>query len=134
MGRLLGHRQTKGAATDKPNLLPPRHISTLPDSVNSRGEGGDHRLCSRLSNAIQCLVGVTWKSVCLAALAFYVAARLNCGTSEFDEHNRLLAGESAGALAASQRWARFLAQEETVENRLFPIRIKMKTAKESVLR
>jgi len=28
--RVLGHRQTKGAATDKPNLLPPRHISTLP--------------------------------------------------------------------------------------------------------
>jgi hypothetical protein len=33
MAKLLGHRQTKGAATDKPNLLPPRHISTLPDSV-----------------------------------------------------------------------------------------------------
>ena len=30
MGRLLGHRQTKGAATDKPDLTPPRHISTLP--------------------------------------------------------------------------------------------------------
>jgi hypothetical protein len=30
MARLLGHRQTKGAATDKPNLLLPRHISTLP--------------------------------------------------------------------------------------------------------
>src|SRR2546425_12829115 len=30
MARLLGHRQTKGAATDKPTLLPPRHISTLP--------------------------------------------------------------------------------------------------------
>jgi len=29
MARLLGHRQTKGAATDIPNLLPPRHISTL---------------------------------------------------------------------------------------------------------
>ncbi len=29
MVRLLGHRQTKGAATDKPNLSPPRHISTL---------------------------------------------------------------------------------------------------------
>jgi hypothetical protein len=28
--RTLGHRQTKGAATDKPDLLPPRHISTLP--------------------------------------------------------------------------------------------------------
>ena len=28
--RLLGHRQTKGAATDKPDLLPPRHIPTLP--------------------------------------------------------------------------------------------------------
>jgi hypothetical protein len=32
MGRLLGHRQTKGAETDKPDLLPPRHISTLPFS------------------------------------------------------------------------------------------------------
>jgi hypothetical protein len=30
MARLLGHRQTKGAATDKPRLRPPRHISTLP--------------------------------------------------------------------------------------------------------
>ena len=30
MARLLGHRRTKGAATDKPNLRPPRHISTLP--------------------------------------------------------------------------------------------------------
>src|ERR1035441_6684597 len=26
---LLGHRQTKGAATDKPNLPPPRHTPTL---------------------------------------------------------------------------------------------------------
>jgi hypothetical protein len=26
----LGHRQTKGAATDMPGLLPPRHIPTLP--------------------------------------------------------------------------------------------------------
>jgi hypothetical protein len=30
MARLLGHRQTKGAATDKPILPPPRHIPTLP--------------------------------------------------------------------------------------------------------
>ena len=30
MARLLGHRQTKEAATDKPNLRLPRHISTLP--------------------------------------------------------------------------------------------------------
>jgi hypothetical protein len=30
MARVLGHRQTKGAATDNPDLLPPRHISTLP--------------------------------------------------------------------------------------------------------
>ena len=28
--KLLGHRQTKGAKTDKPNLMSPRHISTLP--------------------------------------------------------------------------------------------------------
>ena len=32
--RLLRHRQTKGAATDKPNLLLPRHIPTLPNSTN----------------------------------------------------------------------------------------------------
>jgi len=28
--RDIGHRQTKEAATEKPTLLPPRHISTLP--------------------------------------------------------------------------------------------------------
>jgi len=33
MVRLLGHRQTKEAATDKPSLKSPRHISTLPVSV-----------------------------------------------------------------------------------------------------
>ena len=31
MARLLGHRQTKGTETDKPDLMLPRHISTLPD-------------------------------------------------------------------------------------------------------
>jgi hypothetical protein len=31
MVRVLGHRQTKGAATDNPNLRSPRHISTLPN-------------------------------------------------------------------------------------------------------
>ena len=35
MARLLGHRQTKGAETDKPNLLLPRHIPTLPIAANS---------------------------------------------------------------------------------------------------
>ena len=30
MVRLLRHRQTKGAATARPNLTPPRHIPTLP--------------------------------------------------------------------------------------------------------
>ena len=30
MARLLRHRQTKGAATDRPILPPPRHIPTLP--------------------------------------------------------------------------------------------------------
>jgi len=29
----LGHRQPKGAATDKPTLLPPRHISTYMDTA-----------------------------------------------------------------------------------------------------
>jgi len=33
MVRLLRHRQTKGAATDRLHLRPPRHISTLPKSV-----------------------------------------------------------------------------------------------------
>ncbi len=31
MARLLGHRQSKEAATDKPNLPLPRHIPTLPN-------------------------------------------------------------------------------------------------------
>jgi RNA-directed DNA polymerase len=30
--RVLGHRQTKEAATDNPHLMPPRHIPTLPAS------------------------------------------------------------------------------------------------------
>jgi hypothetical protein len=29
MARVLGHRQTKEAATDNPNLMSPRHIPTL---------------------------------------------------------------------------------------------------------
>jgi hypothetical protein len=33
MVRVLGHRQTKEAATDRPSLPPPRHISTLQISV-----------------------------------------------------------------------------------------------------
>ena len=37
MERVLGHRQTKGAATDHPHLPPPRHISTLPDRATVRG-------------------------------------------------------------------------------------------------
>ncbi len=32
MARLVRHRQTKGAATDRPILPPPRHIPTLPGS------------------------------------------------------------------------------------------------------
>jgi len=35
MVRLLGHRQTKGAATDKPTLRPPRHIPTLPGRLQT---------------------------------------------------------------------------------------------------
>ena len=30
MARVLGHRRTKEAATDNPNLRSPRHIPTLP--------------------------------------------------------------------------------------------------------
>jgi hypothetical protein len=33
MARLVRHRQTKGAATDRPILPPPRHIPTLPGTV-----------------------------------------------------------------------------------------------------
>ena len=36
MARLLGHRQTKGTETDKPDLMLPRHISTLPDIYSDR--------------------------------------------------------------------------------------------------
>jgi hypothetical protein len=35
MADLLRHRQTKGAATDKVDLTPPRHIPTLPDPADA---------------------------------------------------------------------------------------------------
>jgi len=38
MARFLGHRQTKGAATAKPNLPPPRHIPTLPANRSLIGQ------------------------------------------------------------------------------------------------
>ena len=38
---LLGHRQTKGAATDIPSLPPPRHISTLPTPGFGRNRPAD---------------------------------------------------------------------------------------------
>src|SRR6202008_4651978 len=31
--RVLGHRQTKAAATDNPHLMSPRHIPTLPQAA-----------------------------------------------------------------------------------------------------
>ena len=40
MAQLLGHRQTKETATDKPNLLLPRHIPTLPTAVMFSRVGG----------------------------------------------------------------------------------------------
>ena len=43
MARLVRHRQTKGADTDKPILPPPRHIPTLP-SADSRDDRSDFRL------------------------------------------------------------------------------------------
>ena len=45
---LIGHRQTKGAATDKPNLLPPRHVSTLPSSADQAHELTAGQLTSKL--------------------------------------------------------------------------------------
>jgi len=38
MARLLGHRQTKETETDKPNLMLPRHISTLPTDAGQGNE------------------------------------------------------------------------------------------------
>jgi hypothetical protein len=53
MGRLVRHRQTKEAATDRPNLRPPRHISTLlssgdiePDAVANTLTVRIHRMAS----------------------------------------------------------------------------------------
>ena len=37
----FGHRQTKETATDKPNLLLPRHIPTLPNAGMSSSVGYD---------------------------------------------------------------------------------------------
>ena len=38
MVRPLRHRQTKGAATDMPDLTPPRHIPTLPILLKKSGD------------------------------------------------------------------------------------------------
>src|SRR5215469_1095281 len=44
MVRVLGHRQTKGAATDHPSLPPPRHISTLQKcGTSASGDSWPHR-------------------------------------------------------------------------------------------
>ena len=64
MVRLLGHRQTKGAATDKPDLTPPRHISTLPLAAagirvlmcirtTASGESGHSNLDCRKARAVR---------------------------------------------------------------------------------
>jgi hypothetical protein len=49
MARLLGHRQTKGAATDKPDLLPPRHISTLPILLKNSISADDEKTVGVMS-------------------------------------------------------------------------------------
>jgi hypothetical protein len=48
MAKLLGHRQTKEAATDKPDLLPPRHISTLPSLASHAYDVGSGKPSSKL--------------------------------------------------------------------------------------
>ena len=35
LAKSLGHRQTTGAKTDKPNPMSPRHISTLPEKTGT---------------------------------------------------------------------------------------------------
>jgi antitoxin PrlF len=67
MATLLGHRQTKETVTDKPNLLLPRHIPTLPTKksanvcFSTQGEGervGSGRWESPRSEARFDLVGM----------------------------------------------------------------------------
>jgi len=51
MVRLLRHRQTKGAATDRLYLRPPRHILTLPEKsviLVSHQPAVHRQLCDRL--------------------------------------------------------------------------------------
>ena len=62
MVRVLGHRQTKGAATDNPNLMSPRHISTLREGARTRlicgffacDEMLSEQLVARLPRFIRC--------------------------------------------------------------------------------
>src|SRR5271165_3724760 len=59
MARVLGHRQTKGAATENPNLRSPRHIPTLPKAAPAGGpigtkSGGSNHIKSCRKVAIWC--------------------------------------------------------------------------------
>jgi hypothetical protein len=75
MARLLGHRQTKETATDKPNLPLPRHIPTLPiaplrflDQLTF-----DQLLCRVASSIFGSLL---WRSLATLARSGYVCCAL----------------------------------------------------------
>ena len=78
--RLLGHRQTKGAATDKPDLLTPRHISTLPRPCENAiaGQFGGR---SPFAQIVKIDPGAIWSTVVSrdTARAEYYSAVRNIG-------------------------------------------------------
>lgn len=53
MVRLLRHRQTKGAATDRLDLRPPRHILTLPEAdIDRKSVGCPNLVDSKYSKCL----------------------------------------------------------------------------------
>jgi hypothetical protein len=62
MARVLGHRQTKEAATDNPNLMSPRHIPTLHvltlRSIGRWPEGAGRDLATGIRLAVPKFVGI----------------------------------------------------------------------------
>ena len=103
MAKLLGHRQTKGAKTDKPSLMSPRHISTLPAyEVRHVTQFIKHHMTSVIFESKQklsCVLALVFTlmyPICALADRYGVREALEDGVSSGDaESFKYIAGGAA---------------------------------------